>query len=285
MSGGNVAAEAFSTVVLLRAGGAAPPLFFIHGVGGVLPQLQTLLDRLDPEHPVYAIRSQAFDPHSPTLLRLEEMAACYLADVRKTVADGPIGLVGFSFGGMVAFEMAQQMLSAGCVPPALFMLDSMDMSRSKREAQVSPATHRALDLAARLRRRFQEAFAEPDSLAYIRDKFTARAHRAFYSITARLHMPFRHSVHNPSHVNWFAAVNYVPRPYPERFYLFKAKDHYWEPRTPYDLGWGPWAPGGVKVFEIPGNHTSLFKEPNVSILAGHLAECLKAVCAGESRVA
>ena len=267
--------EIFSTVVPIRPHGAALPLFFLHGVGGVLPEVDLLLGKLDAEHPVYGIQAQAFDPEAPALLELEAIAACYLRDIRAVVPDGPYGLIGFSFGGMVAFEMAQQIRAQGCEPPALVMLDSMEMSRLKRRAQASPARLRTLDLLTRMSRRLREAFAMQNPFGYVKEKIVSRSHRLLYSISARLRMPIKHSVHNPYHVNWFAAVNYVPKPYAERFYLLKARDHYWEPRTPYDLGWGSWASEGVEVREIPGDHVSLFTEPNVSILARHLNECLQ----------
>ena len=53
--------QEFSSVVPIRPDGSAPPLFFIHGVGGVIPDFGTLLDKLDPRHPVYGIQAQAFD--------------------------------------------------------------------------------------------------------------------------------------------------------------------------------------------------------------------------------
>ena len=270
-----VADEAFSTVVLARAGGSALPLFFIHGVGGILPDLAPLLEKLDAAHPIYFIISQAFDPGVPPLLTLEEMAGCYLRDMRKAVPHGPYGLIGFSFGGMVAYEMAQQLQVEQCFPPVLLMLDSMEMSRLKRQAQTEPTGRRIRDLHERLSRRFEEAFHRPDTLSYVREKITSRSFRMFYSLTSKLGIPLSGSEQNPYHVNWFAAVNYAPKQYSEPFYLFKARDHYWGPRTPHDLGWGPFAGKGVTVVEIPGDHVSLFKDPALSVLADAVKGCLQ----------
>jgi thioesterase domain-containing protein len=103
----------FSSVVPIRPDGSAPPLFFVHGVGGVVPDIGLLLEKLDSRHPVYGIQSQAFDPATPALLTLEEMAAYHLNEIRRFVSHGPYYLIGFSFGGMLAFEMAQQLRQLG----------------------------------------------------------------------------------------------------------------------------------------------------------------------------
>lgn len=263
--------EEFSSVVPIRPNGAAPPLFFIHGVGGVIPDFGKLLDKLDSRHPVYGIRAQAFDPVGPTLLTLEEMAASYLRDIRRSVSHGPYYLIGFSFGGMVAFEMAQQLRAQGEERPLVAMIDSCEMSYLKRQARFDPAGQRASNLYCQLKRRIGEAFERPDTFSYMKEKIESRLHRIVYSVTWKLGISISSSYHRPYHVNWFAAVNYQPKPYDEKFFLFKAKNHFWEPRIPSDLGWGLLASKGVEIFEIPGDHTSMFLEPNVSVLGDHLA--------------
>lgn len=270
----------FSSIVPIRPHGSAPPLFFIHGVGGVLPEFGTLLDKLDSRHPVYGIQSQAFDPAGPALLTLEEIAAYYLREIKRCVSSGPYYLIGFSFGGMVAFEMAQQLRSNGEERPFIGMIDSCEMSYLKRQAKFDPTGQRASDIFQRLSRRFGEAFQKPDTFSYIREKFESRFFRMLYSVATKFGISLSNSLHFPYHVNWFAAVNYLPRPYDEKFFLFKAKEHFWEPRIPADLGWGPLAMKGVDIFEIPGDHTTMFIEPNVTVLGGHLAKCFENISSG-----
>lgn len=267
----------FSSVVPIRPDGSAPPLFFIHGVGGIVPEVELLIPKLDPRHPVYGIQSQAFDTSSPALLTLEEMAAYHLKEIRRFVPHGPYYLVGFSFGGMLAFEMAQQLRRQGEERPVIAMIDSCEMSFLKRLGKVDPAGQRASDLAGRLRRRFKEAVEKPNTIAYMKEKIESRFFRTLYSVSSRFGITLSSSIHYPYHVNWFAAVNYEPKTYDEKFFLFKATDHFWEPRIPADLGWGPWATGGVEIVDIPGDHVSLMIEPSVSALASNLARCLETV--------
>ena len=269
--------EPFSSVVTIRAQGSGVPLIFIHGVGGVLPEFEPLIEKLDAIHPVYGVISQAFDPSTPALLTLPEMAACYLRDIRQAIPEGPYCLIGFSFGGMVAYELAQQLRAEGAERPHVLMIDSMEMSRRKREAKEESAARRARDFLLRMKRRLKEAVDKPDPFAYLKQKVEFRSHRLFYAVTSRVGKPVSSSAHNPYHVNWFAAVNYAPEPYDETIYLFKARDQFWEPRTPYDLGWGPLAQGGIVVSEVPGDHVSLFLEPSVTVLGRCIEECLQSL--------
>jgi thioesterase domain-containing protein len=48
-----------------------------------------------------------------------------------------------------------------------------------------------------------------------------------------------------------------------------------DPRLPLDLGWTPFAEGGVEVFELPGDHDLVFREPNIQVLAAQLRACLE----------
>lgn len=263
--------KAFSSIVPIRPCGSAPPLFFIHGVGGIVPDFGKLLDKLDSRHPVYGIQSQAFDRTVPAYTTLEDMAAYYLREIRRVVSHEPYYLIGFSFGGMVAFEMAQQLRAEGRKPPLICMIDSCEMSYLKRQAKFDAPGRRASDVYHRLRRRLAEAFERPDTFTYMKEKIESRFFRSLYSVTSRFGISIPNSLHFPYHVNWFAAVNYLPKLYDGRILLFKAKDHFWEPRIPADLGWGPVVAGGIEIHEITGDHVSMFKEPSVSVLGDHLA--------------
>jgi thioesterase domain-containing protein len=196
------------------------------------------------------------------------------------VPHGPYCLIGFSFGGMVAFEMAQQLRAQGETAPFIGMIDSCEMSYLKRQAKFHSPGKRAGHLYLRLKTRIREAFERPDTFSYMREKIESRLLRILYSVSSRFSIPIPKSVHLPYHVNWFAAVNYLPKPYQGPITLFKAKAHFWEPGIPADLGWGPLAAEGVEIFEIPGDHVSMFVEPNVSVLGKCLARCFDTMLPG-----
>ena len=232
-----------------------------------------LLGKLDFKYPVYGIQSQALDPGQPALTRLEEIAAHQLREIRKIMPCGPYCFIGFSFGGMVAFEMAQQLVAEGEEAPFVAMIDSCEMSYMKRHSRNARTAMKAIRISSRLRARLSEAFQHNNSVAYVKEKITAKLMRVFYSILSRCGIPIPRSFRAAYHVNWFAARNYTPGYYAGRIVLFKANDHSWPEELPFDLGWGVLIKS-VEIIQIPGDHVSLFDEPSVSVLGDQIAEVL-----------
>ena len=112
-SGGYPCARNPSSIVPLRREGGKEPLFLIHGVDGMVARFQALVRYLEPDQPAYAIQSQALFPELTALTRVEDMARYYVPEVRSVQPQGPYHFLGYSFGGLVAFEMARQLHSFG----------------------------------------------------------------------------------------------------------------------------------------------------------------------------
>jgi acetoacetyl-CoA synthetase len=111
----------FSPLVLLKDGGAGEPLFIVHGVGGTVIDLAALGKLIESDGPVYAIQARGIDGQEPPLRTIEAMADYYV-DVVREVSSGPYRLSGYSFGGMVAVEMARRFGPANV--DKLILLDS-----------------------------------------------------------------------------------------------------------------------------------------------------------------
>jgi thioesterase domain-containing protein len=101
-------------VVPLRPGKAEqPPLIVIHpGSGQVLPYLG-LVQALPADQPVYGLQSLGLLPHTPAQTDIASMAASYLQALEAADIGRPYHLLGWSMGGVVAVEMAQQLAAAG----------------------------------------------------------------------------------------------------------------------------------------------------------------------------
>lgn len=101
--------KSYDPVVVLRTGGTKTPLWLVHpGVGEVLVFLN--LARHITDRPVYALRARGFDGEA-FFGSLDEMAATYLAAIKRVQPRGPYAIAGYSFGGTVAFEMAKMLRS------------------------------------------------------------------------------------------------------------------------------------------------------------------------------
>lgn len=98
-----------SLLVEINAGDHSKrPLFLIHPVGGHVYFYRELASHLNREQPVYGIQAQGVDGETEPSTQVEEMATRYIEAMRSRQPEGPYFLGGSSFGGTVAFELAQQ---------------------------------------------------------------------------------------------------------------------------------------------------------------------------------
>ena len=88
-------------------GNHKPPLFCIHPVGGGALGYQDLANCLDEKQPIYGIQAVGFEGESDLLTDIPTMATRYMEEITRVWPEGPYNLYGWSFGGMVAFEMAR----------------------------------------------------------------------------------------------------------------------------------------------------------------------------------
>ncbi|HAA27814.1 MAG TPA: hypothetical protein DCE56_09295 [Cyanobacteria bacterium UBA8553] len=114
----------WSSLVAIQPGRAKPPLFCIHPIGGNVLEYVNLVRYLDSEQPVYGIQAQGLDEKQVPLNRVEDMASHYIKEIRTIQPEEPYFLAGYSFGGLVAFEMAQQFHAQGQKVELLALLDA-----------------------------------------------------------------------------------------------------------------------------------------------------------------
>jgi thioesterase domain-containing protein len=79
---------------------------------------------LGPDQPVYGLQARGLEDREAPFERIEPMAAHYVAEIRKFKARGPYRIGGTCFGGVVAYEMAQQLRAAGDEVDLLFLLET-----------------------------------------------------------------------------------------------------------------------------------------------------------------
>jgi hypothetical protein len=111
-------------VRLAREPAAARPLFLIHPVGGQVYFYLPLTRELCGVAPIYGLQARGVDGEAPPLCTIEELAASYVSAIRTVQPQGPYRLGGSSFGGVVAFEMAQQLAHAAEEVEMLALIDS-----------------------------------------------------------------------------------------------------------------------------------------------------------------
>ena len=108
------------SLVPIQPHGSSTPLFWIHGDWSNA----FLSEYLGPDQPLFGLEHQGLDGKPPRYTRVETIAEHYLGQIRHVQAQGPYLLGGFSFGGAVAFEIAQRLKAQGQAVSLLVMLDS-----------------------------------------------------------------------------------------------------------------------------------------------------------------
>src|SRR5204863_9063960 len=104
--------------------GDRPPLFFMHPGGGNISCYVELAHQLGSEQPFYGLQSRGLDENHVPLTLISDMACYYVETLRRRQPEGPYMLGGWSMGGLIAYEMAQQLRSRGEEISLLALLDS-----------------------------------------------------------------------------------------------------------------------------------------------------------------
>jgi len=120
----NETAPRLAPVVLMRAGTQEPPVFLLHGMGGNLMELSELVRRMKTERAIYGMQSRGTDGMEEPCCTVKQFAEFHLETMRRVQPNGPYLLIGYSFGGLVAFEMAQRMADRDREVGLLVLIDS-----------------------------------------------------------------------------------------------------------------------------------------------------------------
>ncbi len=255
----------WSSLVTIQPNGSKSPLFCIHPVGGNVLEYLNLVGYLGSEQPVYGLQAQGLDAKQAPLNRVEDMATHYIQEIRTVQPQGPYYLAGFSFGGLVAYEMAQQLHTQGQKVTLLALFDT----RSPKLLGNHPSVVNSILM--RLGHLWQ---LEPkEKLDYLQSIVRWYFNKGDYKDYLRRQLPESLQNFEVLDTNLEASRNYVPQDYPGSVTLFRCSIQ--DPKYCHDrpLGWGELA-GGVEIHDVPTYHDRILREPHVRVLAEKLKLCL-----------
>jgi thioesterase domain-containing protein len=260
-------------LVPIQPRGSLPSFFCAHAVGGNVFSYVGLARRLGPTQPFYAIQARGLmgtqEPHT----RIEEMAADYIQAIRVAQHTGPYLLGGWSMGGLVAFEMACQLLRQGQQVALVALFDSITpyTARFRRENEQAMqvanfAFHIGLSPAE---------FANVSEQLLSLDEETQLQHLFKLAQRTRLfpkgfNLTQLHHLFKVFRSNNEAALAYQPRPCSAPLVLFRAAETMDEELTDTSYGWSHLAEGPLEIEVVTGNHFTMLDEPHVSLLAEKL---------------
>jgi thioesterase domain-containing protein/acyl carrier protein len=241
----------WSSLVPIQTGGAKPPFFCVHGAGGMVIIYRDLAQALGSDQPVYGLQAQGLDDKQPCLTRVEDMAAHYLKEIRTVQPIGPYFLGGLSFGGTVAWEMAQQLQATGEEVGLLALFDTFPGRYESNRELMLKLWHRPFS----------------EKVVYVGRKMTQYGKTWWRRITRGMLPEALKKVRRGIHQ---AGARYVTQAYSGPVVLFRAsKKSLRGVDDPY-AGWKNLAIGGLEIHEITGDHVGIVTGPRARILARHL---------------
>jgi amino acid adenylation domain-containing protein len=261
-----------SALVAIHPGGSKPPLFLIHPAGGhVFPYIH-LAQCLGPDQPCYGLQAKGVDDGQDPLTRIEDMATYYIHAIQTVQPTGPYLLGGWSMGGVVAFEMAQQLHAQGQRVPLLAILDGRiptpDDTFPEQDAEAISLVERYFGISFGPMESLTELPEDEQFAILLEEAKSAGLIPAELDVSQarRFVMLLRNDLR--------ATQTYGLHRYPGRIAFFKASESLVGPSADPTMGWSDWADGGVEVHVVPGNHANLMYAPHVEVLATKLTACL-----------
>lgn len=292
--------DRWATVVTIQPKGQKRPFFCVHGAGGHVLAFTKLSRFMQPDRPFYAFQAQGLDGKRPLLTTISAMAAHYIQEMRKIQPIGPYLLGGYSMGGTIAFEMAQQLHQQGEQVELLAIIDT-------------PAQPASLEYVRRFTRLITAVFRlQPEQEIHyflqLRQLFYRIRYRTSLGATGNIRrllqkvrlLPSAPPSQNQSRpqemdnedlrlrnaqdarirqmyvVNHQAFETYIPQKYNGPITVFKSTKGYGDiskDMADPQMGWGRIA-NQVETHLIPGSHHAIMIGANVKLLAETLQNCL-----------
>ena len=268
-------------LVPLKPGGGLPPVFFIHGLGGNVAELFPMTRRMTYSGAVIGVQARGLSSEDPPQTSVEAMAAEYLKEVKALQPEGPYYLCGYSFGGLIAFEMAHRLWESGDEVGLVGLFDTT-MSRLQWPLRVwlSIARRGVVQLVAEVRA--TPAHRWPAAIRVgarrIRNRllgYPASEEQSGPPLPSFLKAaPTR--VLRVATTSLFASARYRPGYYPGELTLFSPVGR--EPSLPsLQSIWRKHA-RALKIVEIAGSHSTMLAPPNAESTAASLTQCLPVKC-------
>jgi len=280
--------DRWSSLVPVQTSGTKLPFFCVAALGVNVIGYRRLAAHLGADQPFYVIEAQGLEGSLPPHSSVEEMAAHYIKEIQTIQPRGPYLLGGESSGGVLAFEMAQQLLAQNEQLDLLALFDTFypqDMAPNTKARRLIQKidTHMGnlLALEAKPRNAYIRAQIREMGL-----KVERKAKRVFWRFSHDTTPNRLRTVLMVREAGTRAIARYTPRLYAGRITLFLATES--TDRFIHDrrMKWGECTAEGLDVYLVPGgNHSNILQEPQVKLLADKLKACLNRAQANQSESA
>jgi thioesterase domain-containing protein len=266
-------------ITVIRRNGAKRPLFLVHSGGGEVAYAAVLAPWLDADMPLYAITAQGLLEGETPLETVYELAERCIRAMRRIQPEGPYRIVGYSAGGVVAYEIAYQLVGADAEVEFVGLIDTNSNYHDSESAEMME-----LDEMDMLRWLLRKA---PDDVRQFAQQLAEEGDHDVLLRRVIQHVDYISHDTAPAYLRRTLAVlqatgraiyHYVPSTLPVPVTLFSAKA---EQHDDPAIGWGQWMPPErLHVVTVNGSHTSLMEDPHIRELGQTLSAM---VAASEAR--
>ncbi|PYP88164.1 MAG: non-ribosomal peptide synthetase, partial [Candidatus Angelobacter sp. Gp1-AA117] len=271
-------------LVSIQPQGSRAPFFCVHAVGGQVISYAELSQEMGLEQPFYGLQSPPANYLPESGVSIEQLATLYNQEIRRVQPRGPYLLSGWSMGGLVAWEMAQQLIKEGEIVRLLALIDTAPPPRylesEDRADEISMLARFAMDMSRLVGRdpgllaeQFLQA-AEQDQWKMVQETLTSSGvlapKTAHAEMTALLEIYTR---------NFRAMNHYSIQTSEQAVIYFRASE------TPehFSRVWTKWSGGGIQFHSVPGDHFTMLRQPGVRIIAETLQRYLSMSSNNKSR--
>ncbi|NEO45068.1 MAG: amino acid adenylation domain-containing protein [Moorea sp. SIO4A3] len=267
-----------SSLVPLQTQGTKPPFFCVHPAGGHVFYYLELSRYLGNDIPFYGLQAQGFNEGEEVFTKVEDMAEFYIKTIREFQPEGPYQIGGWSFGGVVAFEMAQQLVQQGQEVSLLALLDPwvpilLDPSKKIDNLYMRGVLSRYFGGMFGITNLVNEeeliGLSSEEQIEFIIDKAeklelfpkeaTREQNRRFIDVIIG---------------TLKATYTYKRRPYPGKVTVFRAEEkhpHGIDPQLVWVEMYAILDVADLEVVIVPGNHFTFIQDPNLKVLAEGLS--------------
>jgi acetoacetyl-CoA synthetase len=257
----------FNPIVPIRPGDDTLPVFLVHSIFGNVVELMGLGRQMAGVRAVHGIAARGLDGLEAPNERVEAMADCYVAAITAMQPRGPYILVGYSFGGLVALEIARRLRTRGKEIAFLGFIDSYPLAATwPWRCRVAVAGQQARNNALLLLRKLRTNRAEAVRTAWQRLSGRQRVGvRAAAALDAVGDVPLPEAVRRVREAGYLALRHYRPHPYDGPVTFLSATVPVDYPRDPTAV-WRRFVTE-LRICKIPGDHVSMLRAHTADLAA------------------
>jgi amino acid adenylation domain-containing protein len=265
--------SAWSPCVTLQAaadGATNEPFFCIHSLGANLVSVRKIASLMRNDRAFYGLQPHGLDGQQAPLDTIEAMATAYLKEIRKVQPNGPYYLGGICLGGVIAFEMAQQLKRAGEHVASVVLIDSFLPGPLKY-------IHARAGSAEYVDRHIGNMLSQPgiESLKYLATLAQNGVKHLRRIVAGNNQSSIVQATKSirAAHINAF--LSYRPQAYSGKLVQLLCAESSQRGYEDRRMAWAYLVPtGGFELRLVPGDHLTMVEEPHVRQVAQELQSTL-----------